>query len=190
MHRQPLLDILDAYLARHADEAQVVETVRSLVSTQPQCLERTCLPGHITGSAWIISADRASVLLTHHRKLDRWLQVGGHADGDNDVRRVALREAEEESGLTRFEPLDGLDPSLPFDIDVHAIPARGDEAAHWHHDLRYLLIAAPGQSLHISDESHDLRWIPRQRLADLSSDESVLRLERKACALLGEPPPA
>lgn len=183
MHRQPLLGLLDGYLRHYPEEEEVVARVRQLVEAHPDCFERTCLPGHITGSAWILSPDRSSVLLTHHRKLDRWLQVGGHADGENDVRAVARREAEEESGLTRFEDVGGCDPAQPFDIDVHPIPQRGDEPAHWHHDLRFLWIAAPGQELRISDESHDLRWVRRDELTQISNEESILRMERKTCLL-------
>ena len=92
------------------------------------CFDRTCRPGHITAAAWILSADRRRSLLTHHRKLDRWLQLGGHADGQWHVEEVALREAREESGLTRFDivPIDGV--LMPFDVDVHEIPARYDAA--------------------------------------------------------------
>ncbi len=179
MHRQPLLHLLDGYLRRYPEEQEVVARVRELVEAHTDCFERTCLPGHITGSAWILSPDRASVLLTHHRKLNRWLQVGGHADGDSNVRAVARREAEEESGLTRFEDIAGYEFDQPFDIDVHLIPQRGDESAHWHHDFRFLWIAAPNQELRISDESHDLRWVPRDQLRQLSNEESILRMERK-----------
>jgi len=175
MHRQPLLQLLDAYEADHPSEQATITRVRQLVHAHPDCFERTCLPGHITGSAWIVSAEGTHVLLTHHRKLDRWLQLGGHADGQSDILAVAIREAQEESGMQEFTTVG----ASPLDIDVHLIPARGNEPAHWHHDIRFLLIAGSGQELCISDESHDLQWIDRARLGEFTQEESLLRLERK-----------
>lgn len=178
-----LLQLLDGYLVANPAEHDSVEKVRALVLAHDDCFERSCIPGHITGSAWVVSPDHRAVLLTHHRKLDRWLQLGGHADGQTDVLQVALREVEEESGL---RDLTIVSP-LPFDIDVHLIPARANEPAHFHHDFRFLLVAAPAQELRISEESHDLRWIERARLHEISSEESILRMERKAAALLPAP---
>ena len=103
MHRRSLLDMLMLYEHFHPQEAAVTERIRSLVHQHVDCFERTCRPGHVTGSAWILSADRRRVLLTHHSKLDRWLQLGGHADGQADVAEVARREAQEESGMQRFD---------------------------------------------------------------------------------------
>lgn len=161
-----------------------MDAVAAFVRAHADCFERTCPPGHVTGSAWIVSADRASVLLTHHRKLGRWLQVGGHADGDPDPLRVALREAEEESGLAALAvaPEAG---GLPLDVDVHEIPPHGGEPAHLHHDVRFLLVAAPGQTIRVSDESHDVRWVPRERLLDVVDEESLVRMHRRAERLLG-----
>lgn len=186
MHRQPLLKMLDRYLSAYADEAEVVAQIAQLVTTSPTCFERTCRPGHITGSAWVLSHDHTQCLLLHHRKLNRWLQPGGHADGDNDVAAVALREAQEESGLKQLELQQTDGQLVPLDLDVHVIPARyaadGQlvEDAHEHHDVRFLLIAAAGQSLSLSDESHDLRWFSRQEVLNLTDEESVLRMMRKA----------
>jgi 8-oxo-dGTP pyrophosphatase MutT (NUDIX family) len=138
----------------------------------------------VTGSVWLLSPDRRSVLLTHHRKLDRWLQLGGHADGEPDPFRVAVREAREESGLERFT---SPASALPLDVDVHLIPAHGAEPAHLHHDVRYLLVADPGQDARASAESRALRWVERERLHELVREESMLRMERKAHALLAGP---
>jgi 8-oxo-dGTP pyrophosphatase MutT (NUDIX family) len=181
MHRAPVLRLLDAYLVRHPEERVAVDHVRQFVRANADCFERSCRDGHVTGSAWIVSADHRRVLLTHHRKLGRWLQLGGHADGDPDPLRVALREAEEESGLHGFT----VREPLPLDVDVHVIPTHGDEPPHLHHDLRYLLVAADGEPLRASEESHALRWVERERLGELVSEESLLRLERKTRALLG-----
>jgi 8-oxo-dGTP pyrophosphatase MutT (NUDIX family) len=184
LHRRPLLELLDRYLAHHAPEKARVERIRKLVRAEPRCFDRDCYPGHVTASAWIVSWDREHFLLTRHRKLGRWLQLGGHADGENDVRAVALREAREESGMEQFVFAARTPDPIPLDIDVHLIPARGDEPAHEHHDIRFLLIARPGQALTRSEESTDLRWFTPPELAGATTDESVLRLSRKAHAWL------
>jgi 8-oxo-dGTP pyrophosphatase MutT (NUDIX family) len=182
MHRRPLLDLLGRYEARHPDEAGCAERIRQLVTAHADCFERSCLPGHVTASAWIVSADRRHFLLAHHRKLGRWLQLGGHADGDPDVLAVALREAREESGLREFRCFE--DPAvggpLLLDIDVHTIPARADEPEHEHHDLRFLLLAAAGQDLHVSPESNELAWREIGRLEQYAPDASLLRMGLKA----------
>ncbi len=186
--------MLKRYLAAHPDEASCVARVRTLIESRTSCFERSCLPGHITASAWILSPDRRHFLLTHHKKLGRWLQLGGHADGDPNVFRVALREAQEESGMTRFGAVSpawaGSGPEalgLPIDVDVHVIPSRPGEPEHEHHDVRFLLVAEPDQPLRISDESNDLAWHALHRLAEIAGDESVLRLASKAHARLSEP---
>ena len=130
------------------------DTIR-FVEAHADCLLRSCVPGHLTGSAWIVSSDRSRTLLTHHHKLDKWLQLGGHADGDGDLLAVALREAREESGLTRLRPAS----TEIFDCDRHLIPARGSEPEHYHYDLRFMIEADPGEPLVISNESKDLAWI-------------------------------
>ncbi|MEO5625119.1 MAG: NUDIX hydrolase [Dokdonella sp.] len=136
---------------------------------------RQRLTGHLTGSAWLVSADGQRALLTHHRKLDRWLQPGGHADGDPDLARVALREAEEESGLHDLEV-----ESAIFDIDRHRIPAHGDEPEHWHYDVRYVVRATASEQFEVSDESHALAWRDIVELAaDGAVDDSVSRMSRK-----------
>ena len=189
MHRRPLLELLARYGARHPAEGECVARVRSLVKSRPDCFERSCLPGHVTGSAWVVSSDRRRFLLTHHRKLDRWLQLGGHADGETDLATVALREAREESGLGPFAFLGAgrAGPPLPIDLDVHAIPSRPGEPAHEHHDVRFALVALGGEAS-ASGESHALRWFAMEsldsELAAIGADQSLVRLGRKLRALL------
>lgn len=154
--------------------------LRRFVEQEPRCLERTLPIGHITGSAWIVDHARTHVLLTHHRKLDRWLQLGGHADGETDILNVALRETREESGLTDVTPL----LNDIFDIDVHIIPARGNEPEHLHYDVRWLLAADRNRPLVISSESKDLAWIAFDALHHLTSDRSMLRMAEKLQAPL------
>lgn len=190
MHRKPLLDLLDRYAARHPEEAETIDRVRALVAARSDCFERSCLPGHVTGSAFVLSADRRQVLLVHHRKLDRWLQPGGHADGECDVAQAALREAREETGLATLAFLgpDGRpDDPVPFDLDVHGIPARPGEPAHEHHDVRFLLVAGAGEQAHASTESLAVRWVPLDAIEPTAVDKSVRRMARKARRWLGHP---
>lgn len=181
MHRRPLNELLQRYEAHFPAERELVARFRAFVAAHDDCLLRSCVPGHITASAWILDADGERALLTHHRKLGRWLQLGGHVDGEEHVERSALREAQEESGMAefRFVPWSGAE-LVPLDLDVHPIPARGAEPAHEHFDVRFLLRAAPGQSLVLSDESHALRWCAHDELAALTDEPSVLRLRDKA----------
>ena len=182
--RETVLSVLDAYERVYPDEAAMIDRVRTLVCAHVDCLLRSCVPGHLTGSAWIVSSDHKRCLLTHHRKLNKWLQLGGHADGQTEPSLVALREAREESGMRAFEWVTIQGKLVPLDIDVHVIPARGAEPAHEHHDLRYLLIAPSDEPVLISDESHDLRWFTPDELGLATREESVWRMEHKARRLL------
>lgn len=176
--------LLEKYIILYPEEAETVNRVRHLLETQPDAFHRTCRIGHITGSAWIVSANRQRYLLTHHRQLDRWLQLGGHADGEQAVGQVALREAQEESGMTDFTIIKIKGQEMPFDIDIHPIPARGAEPAHDHYDLRYLLIAGPGQPLRISHESKDLGWFTAEEVLRMTDEVGIRRMLRKAEKLL------
>ncbi len=190
MHRRPLLDMLDCYRRAHPGELDVVDRIVELVRGHVDCFERTCRPGHITGAAWILSSDRRRALLTHHRQLDRWLQLGGHADGDPHVDQVALREAREESGIRHFEFVTGGGPLVPLDVDVHQIPARRNqeghvvEDAHEHHDIRFLLVAHADQQVCASSESYDVGWFTPDEVRRLTDEPSVLRMLEKALQLV------
>lgn len=185
MHRQPLFDLLARYRATFPDEAAVADRIAALAAAHPDCLLRTCAPGHVTASAFIVDPTGRRFLLTHHKKLGRWLQLGGHVDGESHPLQAALREAREESGMQDFAvlPVAGV-AGMPLDLDVHVIPARATEPAHEHHDVRFLLQAQPGQEIVCSDESHALRWFDLAELERVLDEETVLRLGRKTRALL------
>ncbi len=150
------------------------ETIR-FVEAHADCLLRTCAPGHLTGSAWAVNAERWRTLLTHHRKLDKWLQLGGHADGDGDLLAVAEREAREESGLTSVRAVS----AEIFDVDRHWIPERKGEPGHYHYDLRFMLVADLHEPLAVSSESKDLAWVPLEQVTRLNPEESMARMVRK-----------
>ncbi|MBL9212560.1 MAG: NUDIX hydrolase [Opitutaceae bacterium] len=177
MHRTRVLALLRAHAARISDAHESAMTAATLafVTAQPDCLQRTCEPGHLTGSAWIVSPDRSRVLLTHHRKLDKWLQLGGHADGDPDLLGVALREGREESGLASLRVL----ASGIFDLDRHWIPPRHTDPGHHHYDLRFLFEADPREPLTLSHESKELAWVELDRVTALNPEESMARMVRK-----------
>lgn len=183
MHRRPLNSLLLRYAEVWPSEAATVRRFVAFVAAHRDCLLRTCLPGHVTASAWITDAGDEHALLTHHRKLGRWLQLGGHVDGESHVERAALREAREESGMQQFELVRWCGDLVPLDLDVHGIPARGDEPAHEHWDVRFWLRAAPDQPLVVSAESRALRWVAGAQIGTLTAEESVLRLHRKVEAL-------
>ena len=176
--RRWLLQQLEAYAAKWPGESAIQEIV-AFVRRQTRCFERDCFQdGHVTGSAWVMSPERDRVLLTHHAKLDKWLQLGGHSDGQSNTLQVALREAEEESGLR----VSAINESV-FDVDVHEIPARGAEPVHRHYDVRFALVADDSRNPTVSEESKDLRWVSIQDVSMMTSEESMLRMVRKTEAL-------
>jgi ADP-ribose pyrophosphatase YjhB (NUDIX family) len=178
---QTLIALLNRHAARALDahEAAMVADALRFVAAEPDCLLRTCAAGHFTGSAWIVDATRTRTLLTHHLKLEKWLQLGGHADGDGDLLAVALREGTEESGLVK---LHAVSVEI-FDLDRHWIPARKNDAAHYHYDLRFMIEADPAEPLvRAEHESKELAWVALANVADLNSEESMARMVRKTFA--------
>ena len=137
---------------------------------------RNSYNGHFTGSAWIVSPDRSSILMTHHKKLRKWIQLGGHADGESNLLKVALREAKEESGIQQFKVLS----EEIFDLDIHEFPQINSELRHLHYDVRFLFEADPaGEAVINSDESHDVSWIPIEDVAKLNPEVSIQRMINK-----------
>jgi 8-oxo-dGTP pyrophosphatase MutT (NUDIX family) len=176
--RERLLEELERYQPADERERAMVASLRAFVAAEPACFERSHPSGHVTASAWVVDRARRVALLTHHRKLDRWLQLGGHADGEGDLRSVALREAREESGLEAFE----FALREIYDVDVHEIPARGDEPMHLHYDVRFALYARD-ETPRASAESFAVAWVPLAGLAALGADASVRRLAAKTVGL-------
>jgi len=177
--RPPLIAAIERHTPYDAHEASMRTRILEFVQSHEDCFERSQKAGHVTGSAWIIDTKRTHALLTHHAKLNKWLQPGGHCDGDGDVARVALREAHEETGLPGLR----LWNDSIFDVDAHEIPARGAEPAHIHYDIRYLIQADRGIPLKLSDESHELRWVRLDEIGKLNTDASVLRMVARTLSL-------
>lgn len=170
----PLPQLLQHYAATQQElifKEQFLELLK-----QPRAYHRDHLPGHITGSAWVLNQDQTKVLLVHHAKLNRWLQPGGHADGDENVLAVGLRELEEETGA---KPIKSLVHGI-FDIDIHPIPARKDFPQHDHYDVRFAFIADEEIPIRVSEESHDVKWIAINELHQYSDSQSIHRMARKS----------
>ncbi len=185
MSRYHTLQMLTLYAELFPAEREVALQVVQLVETHADCYDRLCRPGHLTGSAWVMSRDHQRVALVHHKKLGRWLQPGGHADGDADLANVAWREAREELGLRDLRLVAGDSPPVPLDIDIHIIPASYDDRGgliddtHEHHDLRFLFVAKSNEQLALSEESHEVRWFEIATLHEVTDEPSVLRLRDK-----------
>jgi 8-oxo-dGTP pyrophosphatase MutT (NUDIX family) len=180
---RPLADRLARYARRFPEEIAIVERFRYLLTGYPDCCERDCWPGHLTASAWLVDPAGREVLLTHHRKLGAWLQLGGHCDGNPDTAAVAVLEAEEESGLE----VELLWPEI-LDLDVHAIPPRGADPAHDHFDVRYALVSRSGRAYRVSEESHDLAWVGLDALDRYTREPSLHRMAEKFARLRAQLP--
>lgn len=176
MHRDPLIQLIDRYLERHHGETDTALRVKDFVQRYSDCFERSQQAGHITGSGWIVDSSGKRTLLTHHAKLNLWLQPGGHADGESDALSVAMRECVEETGLRALRTV----TTEIFDLDVHGIPERKGEPSHFHYDIRFLLQAGKDESYVVTEESHDLAWVKMQSLEDYTIEWSMRRMRDKA----------
>ncbi|EKD31984.1 MAG: NUDIX hydrolase [uncultured bacterium] len=184
--REKLLIDLKRYIPFDSHEKEMVGKVISLIENTPDCFHKNCFPAHITANAWIIDNGLTHLLFTHHKKLNKWLQLGGHADGEENLVNVAAREALEESGLKSVQlasPGMQLAGSGIFDVDIHEIPARKDTPAHYHYDVRYLFKVDKDEPLIVSDESHDLKWLYITEVPQYNNDRSILRMLLKSSSI-------
>lgn len=174
-HRTQILKLLAHY--QPVDDAEIEFKPRMIefAFSNEHCFERSLSVGHFTGSSWLLSKDGSKALLMHHRKLDRWFQLGGHADGESDLLAVAIKEAQEESGITSIS---SVSPEI-FDIDVHELPATSKDAAHLHYDVRFLLQVTSDEEFVLNSESKELRWISKNASELPTSERSVTRMFEK-----------
>lgn len=170
-----LQELLVHYVPADDAECGYKSTILDFLDQYPNAFERSLEIGHITASAWLVNKDNTKALLTHHRKLDMWVQLGGHCDGNIDALAVAIKEAQEESGIMHIEPMScGI-----FDIDVHAIPENKKEKAHYHYDIRFLLQVMSDEEFVVSEESHTLAWIDKNKDNLPTQERSVVRMFEK-----------
>ena len=176
MHRNNLRERLEKYHPSDKEEVRARTLMLDFLNSRTDCFERSCEIGHFTGSCWLENYDGTKFLLTLHRKIKIWLQVGGHADGDPDILRVALKEAHEESGLQHIEPVS----SEIFDISVHLVPEYKGIPAHYHYDVRFIARASNfNEKIKISDESDDLKWFSVPPLSVATDDSEIVRMFKK-----------
>ena len=173
--RKVLIELVTNHAPFDDTEREHTMSTLEFLHKNKNCTSTDNLKGHITASAWVLSPQRTETLLTHHKKLNRWLQLGGHIEDDITIQEAALREAVEESGIENIH----LIKDSIFDMDVHFIPARKEVAEHYHYDIRFLLQAERTDFI-ISDESNDLAWVKLTDIGDFVSEESVLRMCRKS----------
>ncbi|MGC2310840.1 MAG: NUDIX hydrolase [Candidatus Babeliaceae bacterium] len=152
MDRHTLIHLLQQYIPTN-EELLFQKEIISFIHKHENCFDRSLEIGHITASAWLLNKDHSKALLMHHTKLNKWFQLGGHCDGNPDVLSVALKEAQEESGIMSILPVD----SNIFDIDIHLIPENSREKAHYHYDIRFLLHVTSNEQIVQNSESKELR---------------------------------
>jgi len=184
MKPQSLYQALNAYQNLWFDKFQnpfsesreTLERFQKLYLETESPFSRDQYPGHFTGSCFLLNPEGSEILLLHHRKLEKWLQMGGHCDGEVEMSQVALREAEEESGS---EALSLLVPWI-VDLDIHKIPARKDEPEHFHYDVRFLGICYEPEQIQLAEnESTDLAWFPWERAYQVAKEPSMYRVFKK-----------
>lgn len=174
-HRALLLSLLADYQPKTEDELQDLHQTRIFVQEEESCFERSLEKGHITASAWLVNRENTHALLMLHAKLNLWCQLGGHCDGNGDVLFVAVKEAQEESGISHIIPVS----NQIFDISIHPIPFYKGIPAHLHYDIRFLLQVQSEEVVKQNEESQALLWVSKSPSELPSQESSLLRLHRK-----------
>lgn len=174
MPRQMILDKIKKYQIEFPEDSAEAQRLYDFIESTELAFHRENLEGHVTGSCLVVSPDKQKVLLTHHKKLNKWIQLGGHSDGEANTLNVSMREAEEESGIS---DLSFISQDI-FSIDIHTIPARKQEPEHLHYDISFL-IQAHHEDYTVSDESHDLQWFPVKELLHAELEDSLSRMIKR-----------
>ena len=181
MHRSEFIQLLGRYRTRFMEETAMVTQTIDFVRHHESCFDRTQWDGHVTGSAWVVNPRRDHALLLHHKKLDMWLQPGGHADGDNDIHRVVIKETAEETGIDMDNIR--LVSEEVFDVDVHVVYESAHDQRHKHFDVRFLLEIDDQLPIPGNNESHEIRWVPLYQVRHYNNALSLHRLVLKTQAL-------
>ena len=166
----------DAVLAGPVGPIQL--QILNLLENHSNALDRNCRPGHLTGSSLIIRPEDSRVLVLFHAKLPRWLQPGGHADGDGDMARVALREAIEETGIPELVVVEPV-----IDLDIHVVEPPHEDA-HEHHDVRYLVLAPEGARPVTNYESTGFQWLDQDEINQIDPDDGFVRMVERGLTML------
>ena len=176
MKKEELIRDVEKHIAYDLKEAKAKQKILEFLYSNDNFAGRDNKIGHITGAAWIVSKDRKKVLLTHHLKLNMWVQLGGHVDGDESILETAIRESREESGLTSLKVLS----EDIFDVDVHLFPRRGKVDEHYHFDIRYLLEADENEEIRPQiSETKSIKWVPLEDVPKYSFEENIWRMADK-----------
>ncbi len=155
----------------------MVSRTLEFIQNHTNCFDRHLMHGHVSGSAWVVNPARTHTLLLHHRKLDRWFQPGGHADGDPDILQVVIKEVSEESGID-VSHIRLLSDNV-FDVDIHTIyPSEHDER-HIHYDVRFLIEIDDQLEIPGNDESHQIGWVALSQVSRFNNMRSLYRMTRK-----------
>ncbi len=179
--RKPILRLLRKHKPVDDEEKLSLQEIIDFVSEDEKCFESSHLPGHITGAAFVVDPGLKYTLLTLHTEFNKWFQLGGHSDGHHLVPETALREAGEESGLQslKFHP----DVAGVFDVSAHSIPQTTKMPPHKHFDVRFLLVADKSETLHITSESRDLKWVALKDIEKYGPGKGLLRMTKKVLQL-------
>jgi len=175
-------DLVERYRPEGAAEAADVGRVRALVRATADPWQRS-LPLHLTGSALIVHPGSRRVLLRWHQRQQAWLQVGGHGDpGESDPLAIALREAEEETGLADLAPWP--DGTLRHVLVVDVPEGKG-EPAHQHADLRFFMATGEPDAVRAETEDAPLRWLTVPEAYGLIAKDNLRETLRRLERLLG-----
>ena len=169
-----LLQKIENYKSDFEEESEFKMRFIDLFNSNSKCFSRESLTGHITASAFIFDKNQRKILLIHHKKLNKWLQPGGHCDGDPNVFEVAKKEVWEETGLNSV-----ISDGEIFDLDIHTIPERKGVPEHEHFDVRFLFFADSNIPLVQNHETIDLGWIDITLIRNFSEEKSILRMAEK-----------
>jgi 8-oxo-dGTP pyrophosphatase MutT (NUDIX family) len=175
--------MLANYRTQFMEESAMVSRTLQFVMQHEDCFDRHIYQGHVTGSAWVLNPARTHVLMLHHRKLDMWLQPGGHADGDPDILRVILKETSEETGV-ELAQVKLLSEEI-FDVDIHTVHANQYDPRHEHFDIRFLVEIDDAIPLPGNDESHDVGWIHLNDVTRFNNVLSIYRMLQKTRRMFG-----